>query len=181
MQLGKALLLVLVGVTAALVAAPTGASAADLDFTRRHTLLDSVGLKRCRRRSRHKIVCHFLATGRTSSRLTTCHFRVAVRGEGTSTSTRIRAVHCRSRLLAILSLAKAKQAMRVAARQIAATSVKVYALSRLGPRAFTGLAEWTQTSSSGNEELCTVELAAEQPPAQSIQVQSHNLDCLELE
>lgn len=150
-------------------------------FIRGHSLLDSAVLGRCGRHSRHKVVCGFVATGRTSSRKTTCRFRVVVRGEGTTTSARIRSVHCRSRLLAILSPARARQAMRVAARQIAHAPVKVYALSRQGARSFTGLGEWAQTSASGAEELCTVELVAELPPMRSIQVRSHNLDCLELE
>jgi hypothetical protein len=68
--------------------------------------------------------------------------------------------------------------MIAAARRVAQVPVTVYAMSRLGPRAFTGLAEWTQTSSTGEEELCTLELTARQPGARAVQVTTRNLDCL---
>jgi hypothetical protein len=146
-------------------------------FTRRHASLDSVSLQRCGRRGRHRVVCRFLARGRTPSQQTTCRFRVVVRGEGTSASGRIRGVRCRSRLFAVLSPARAKRAMEVAARRIARTQATVYALNRLGPRSFTALAEWTRTSAPGAEELCSVELTAEQPLSGPIRVRANNLDC----
>jgi len=149
-------------------------------YTRQHAALDSVSLRSCGRRNRNKVVCHFVATGKTSSQQTTCHFRVSVKGEGNSTSAQIRGVNCRSRRLVVLSRARAKEAMKTAAQGLAQTRVTVYALSRLGPRAFTGLAEWTQTSSTNTEELCTLELTARLPAGQSIRVATHNLDCLQV-
>lgn len=147
-------------------------------FTRRHPGLDSVALRRCGRRSRQKVVCRFVAGGRTPTLLTSCRFRVVVTGEGGSTAAALRGVRCRSRVLNVLSRIKAKAAMDRKARQLAPTSPTVYALSRSSPRSFAGFGEWTQTSASGAEELCTVELEAVQPPQRPIRVFAHNLDCL---
>lgn len=149
-------------------------------FTRRDTQLDSVALQRCGRRGTYKIVCLFVARGRTRSHQTTCRFRVPVEGEGSSASATIRGIRCRSRLLVILSPARAKRAMAAAAGQIAKTQVTVYALNRLDARSFSALGEWTQTSSVGADELCSIELEAEQLPAQSIQVGARNRDCQEI-
>lgn len=70
--------------------------------------------------------------------------------------------------------------MEAAARKIAQGPVVVFAVNRTGPRTLTGLAEWTQVSTAGVEERCSVELIAEQPPAQSIRVKNQNLDCQQL-
>ncbi len=149
-------------------------------FTRRHARLDSVALQRCGRRGTYKVICRFIARGRTRSQQTTCRFRAVVKGEGDSASATIRGIRCRSRLLIVLSPARAKQAMEAAARQIAKTRVTVYALNRLDSRSFSALGEWTQTSSAGADELCSIELEAEQSPAQSIQVRTRNRDCQEI-
>jgi hypothetical protein len=146
-------------------------------FTRRRSSLDSVVLVRCGRRGRQRVVCRFVASGRNDTQQTTCRFRVVVRGEERRAAATIRGVRCRSRLLPVLSPARAKRAMDAAVRQIARTRVTVYALSRIGPRSFSGLAEWLQKSASGAEELCSLELEAEQPPAQPIRVRTRNLDC----
>lgn len=63
-------------------------------LTRRHAGLDSVSLRHCSRHGRQKIVCLFIASGRSSVLQTTCHLRIVVRGEGTSASARIRRVDC---------------------------------------------------------------------------------------
>lgn len=147
-------------------------------FTRRRSDLDSVSLRGCGRRSRHKVTCQFVARGASKARRTTCRFRVAVKGEGFSVfSARLRGVACESEPRATLSPDHAKRAMETAARQIAGMPVTVFAVFRSGPRSFTGLAEWTQAASSGVEERCSVELTAEQPPIGPIEVRDHNLDC----
>jgi hypothetical protein len=71
-------------------------------FTRRHSSLDSVSLRGCGRRERHKVVCRFVADGRTGARETTCRLRIVVRGEDTNASAKMRVAQCRSRLLTIL-------------------------------------------------------------------------------
>jgi hypothetical protein len=147
-------------------------------FTRRHSGLDTVSLRRCGRRGRHRVLCRFVAHGRTSTERTTCSFSVVARGEGNSVSTRFGPVHCRAHLLAVLSQARAKRAMEAAAHDIAKAPVVVYALNRIGARSFSGLGEWTRKSATGSEELCSIELEAEQPPARPIEVRSKNLDCL---
>jgi hypothetical protein len=147
-------------------------------FTRRHSDLNTVSLRRCGRRGRHRVLCHFVARGKTSTERTTCSFSVVARGEGSSVSTRLNAIRCQVHVLAILSQARAKQAMEAAAHDIAKAPVVVYALNRLGARSFSGLGEWTRKSAAGSEELCSIELEAEQPPARPIEVRSKNLDCL---
>ena len=147
-------------------------------FTRRHSGLDTVSLRRCGRRGRHRVLCRFVARGGTSTKRTICSFSVVARGEGSSVSTRIGAIHCRVQLLVVLSRARAKRAMEAATQDIAKAPVIVYALNRLGARSFSGLGEWTRKSSDGSEELCSIELEAEQPPARPIEVRSKNLDCL---
>ncbi len=147
-------------------------------FTRRHHGLDTVSLRHCGRRGRHRVLCRFVARGRTNTERTTCSFSVIARGEGSSASTRIGPIHCRVRVLAILSPAKAKRAMEAAAHDIAKAPVVVYALNRLDARAFSGVGEWTRKSNTGSEELCSIKLEAEQPPARPIEVRSKGLDCL---
>lgn len=147
-------------------------------FTRRHAGLDSVSLRGCGRRSRHKVTCQFVARGQSQARRTTCSFRVAVKGEGAIVSSaRLRGISCRSQVRTVLSPERAKSAMEAAARQIAGLAVPVFAVFRSGPRSFTGLAEWTQVASTEVEERCSVELTAEKPPTGPIQVSDHNLDC----
>lgn len=147
-------------------------------FTRRHADLDSVALRGCGRRSRHKVTCQFAARGQSQARRTTCNFRVAVKGEGAGVSSaRLRGISCRTHLRAVLSPDRAKRAMEAAARQIAGIPVTVFAVSRSGPRSFTGLAEWTQVAATGAEERCSVELTAEKPSAGPVRVTDRNLDC----
>lgn len=147
-------------------------------FTRRHADLDSVSLRGCGRRSRHKVTCQFAARGQSPARRTTCSFRVAVKGEGAHVSSaRLRGISCRSHLRVVLSPERAKSAMEAAARQIAGASVPVFAVFRSGPRSFTGLAEWTEVAPTGVEERCSVELTAEKPPAGPIRTTDRNLNC----
>lgn len=146
-------------------------------FARRHRDLDSVSFRGCGRRDRQKVTCRFTARGQSPTRLTSCVFRVAVRGEGTSVSSaRLRGVRCRTRVRNVLSPERARRAMEAVARQLAKAPTPVFAVYRVGPRTFTGLAEWTRTSPSG-EERCSVELTAEQPPAQAIRVTHNAPDC----
>jgi excalibur calcium-binding domain-containing protein len=146
-------------------------------LVRRSPRVDVAALQRCGRRSRSRVVCRFSARGQNSTERTTCRFRVLVRGEGEDSSARIRGFGCRTQLLNTLSRARAEQAMDAAARGIAGAGAIVYAISRSGPRAFSGIAEWTQATLTGTEELCSLELTAEQQLGQPIRVRARNRDC----
>jgi hypothetical protein len=206
MRLGKILLPATLGAVALLAYVPSTASTADLNresgpigsspkldktaarnaagrkarrFARRHPVLDSASLRRCARRSRHRVLCRFVARGRTRTQRMTCRLRIVVRGEGVDASARIGGVRCQTHSLTVLSRSDARRAMKAAAREVAGAEVAVYALSRLGPRSFSGQAEWTRISPAGTVELCSLELIAEQPPARPVRVDTQGLDCRE--
>jgi Excalibur calcium-binding domain len=146
-------------------------------LVRRSSRVDVAALQRCGRRSRYRVVCHFSARGESSTERTNCRFRAVVRGEGGDASARLRGINCRTQLLDVLSPARAKRAMEAAVKELVGAGVTVFALSRSGPRSFTAVAEWTQVSATGTQELCSLELTAEQPPEQPIRVRAHNRYC----
>jgi hypothetical protein len=146
-------------------------------FARRHRRVGKAALQGCRRRSRHRVVCRFLARGRTARLRTTCRVRVVVRGEGTRASARIARARCRSRPVAVLSFSRAREAMQKAAEDLAGKRVPVFALSRVSNLVVTGLAEWTQVSPAGAAELCSVELRARQLSSGSLRATTRNLAC----
>lgn len=147
-------------------------------FVRRHRQVDTRAFSGCERRGRYRIVCYFSAHGETDTQRTGCRFRVVVRGEGTSAAARIKGIRCQSHVFNVLPPARARQAMEAAAREVARTpEVVVFALYRLSPRAFSGIAEWTQSAPGGEDERCSLELVAEQPPSQPLEVRTRNRDC----
>jgi hypothetical protein len=139
--------------------------------------VDSLAFQGCHRLSRHRIDCRFVARGETSTLRTICHLKVTVRGEGHDASAKNRRPRCQTREVAVLTLARAKPALQAEANRIAGKRVAVYAIVRLNSLSFSGQAEWTQVSSTGASQLCSVELLVEQLPSKVIQVRNRNHVC----
>ncbi len=64
-------------------------------FRRHSPRISRLSFKGCRRSTRHKVRCGFVARGRTSTTKVGCHITVVVTGEGSHAHARLRAA-CRS-------------------------------------------------------------------------------------
>lgn len=147
-------------------------------YARRSARVDAIAFQGCGRRSRHRIDCRFLGSGRTSTQLTTCRLRVVVRGEGGAASAKIRSARCRSEALLVLTFERAKAAMLAEARRIAGKPAALIAFERLGPLSYASVAEWSRTAPlSGEQETCSIGLIAELLPSRLIQVRTDSQIC----
>jgi hypothetical protein len=88
-------------------------------YNRRNRLISRISFQGCRRTSRNSIRCSFYGTGRSPTASTTCNITVIVKGEGSLASTKLRP-SCRSERLLYLTFARAEQAIRSAAGELAA-------------------------------------------------------------
>ena len=149
-------------------------------FVNRNRRLDSTSFKGCHRKARQHVNCNYRARGQTSSRRTTCRFRVAVEGTDGNHSTRVGHVRCRTEPRRVLSYGRAKQAIRDAAERLADKPVPVE-VNRVSKLKFWGWTEWTRRPlDSTTAESCYAELIATMQPTGRLRVASRNLECEEV-
>ncbi len=146
-------------------------------FVRASAAVDRLAFQGCSRLSRHRIDCRFIARGETKTLRTTCHLRIAVRGEGQTASAQNRRPRCQAREKAILTLDRAKPALQAKANRIAGKQVGLFAIVRLDSLAFSGQAEWQEVSPAGASELCSVEVLVEQLPSKALRTRARDYAC----
>ena len=146
-------------------------------LARRSARIETVSFSGCSRGSRTKITCRFLGEGETPTSETTCGFRVVVAGEGSTTSTRLHGPRCHTRQTLFLSAARARQALQTRADEIAGKRARLPFLERESRVSFTGLAEWTELSSTGSKQTCSMALTAELLPSNVISVEDFKPEC----
>jgi Excalibur calcium-binding domain len=88
-------------------------------YNGRNRLISLLSFQGCARSSRYKIRCSFYGRGRTQTLSTGCNITVIVKGEGSLASTKLRP-SCRSERLLYLTFARAEEAIRSAAEELAA-------------------------------------------------------------
>lgn len=141
-------------------------------FARRHGV-SAPTLKRCGRKSRHRIDCRFLARGRSSTRYTICKMRVIVRGEGSSISSA--AIHGRCHSTPALSFPRATQAIRRKGAEVAGRQVVVLTTERINLRTIAGTVEWPRTKAK--PERCQLEVIVGLSLSGALQVRREGLEC----
>jgi hypothetical protein len=134
-------------------------------FVRRNPQVDSLSFGGCDRLGMRRIDCNLTARGDTSTKRTTCHLRTAVRAKNRHPMARLASPDCRSRLLVVLTYARAKQAMLEAGDRIAGKRVGLE-LTRINQLEFEGFAEWGRPGPTpGSSESCSLELLAQLVPS----------------
>jgi hypothetical protein len=146
-------------------------------LARRSARIETISFYGCSRRSRTKITCRFLGEGETPTSETTCGFRVVVRGEGSAASARLVSPRCHTRQTLYLTARRARQAVQERADEIAGKRARLLYVERRSRLSFSGLAEWTEPSSPGAKQLCSLVLTAELLPSNSIQVEDSGREC----
>jgi hypothetical protein len=147
-------------------------------FVRRSPRVRRAILRRCGRRSRHRVDCRFVARGRTRARRTICRLRIVVRGEGSNASARFGSVRCRSETVLVLSYERARRVIQAEANRLAGRRATLLAVARLGRQAFEALAEWTRISpETGARQACSAEVVAELTRSNSLRVRHRNVAC----
>lgn len=129
-------------------------------YVGRSRRVEAVGFGGCGRRSRTKVVCRFVARGRSAGLRTTCRLRVVVRGEGSAARARLAGHSCRSRRLIYLTYGRARQAMQRAADAAAGRRAGLSEIERIDRRRFAAVGEWRRPLLDGVSEICTVQLRA---------------------
>ena len=137
-------------------AAKRAAWAKARSFDRRNARVSGVHLNRCVRRSKYRVNCRFVASGKTGDLTTTCNLGVAVRGKGSAASARLNST-CRS--YRELSATRALAAMRSEAERIAGKPTEILGFGRHSRLTFTGQASWFRPIPAPEE--CSVELVSE--------------------
>jgi hypothetical protein len=127
----------------------------------------------CSRRSKYRIVCRFFTDGQSANFETMCNLRVIVRGEGSSTSARLRPSCRRERYL---TFERAREAMEPEAERIAEKPANVFGLQRQSRTTIFGEAVWFRRTAE--RERCSVELVASLLNSGELEVLSRYLECL---
>lgn len=156
-------------------AAKRQARAKAVHFDRLHSQVSGVVLRRCARRSRHRVDCGFRVDGHTPNTETTCTLTVIVRGEGSVAEAKLRASCVREQ---ILTFQRAKEAMLPEAERLAEKPVPVIGLERQSRVTIFGQSTWTRTTPA--PERCSVELIASLLASGEVEVQKRYLECLPL-
>lgn len=154
-------------------AAKRTAWATALRFDRVHSQVRGIILTRCARHSKYRVDCRFYADGSSASFETACTLIVIVRGEGGSTSAKLRTSCRRER---ILSFQRAREAMEPEAERIAEKPAQVAGLQRQSRTVIYGEGFWIRTTT--RRERCSVELVAVLLNSGEVEVRSRYPECL---
>ena len=146
-------------------------------YNRRSGRIETISFNGCGRRSPQKVVCLFTGRGETSTEKTTCHLRIAVRGEGSTASAGAPRARCRTARKLVLSYTRARRALQAEADRIAGKHAALLYVERLSPLSYSSSAEWSHASTAGVKQLCTVELRAVLSSSNLLRVHSSGREC----
>lgn len=146
-------------------------------FVRRNPQVSSLSFGGCRRIAMRRVDCRLTARGRSATSRTTCRLHVAVRARNRQPAARLLSSPCRTTSTVKLRSARAREAIRSRASEIAGKPVGILFIERINDRLIVGAAEWSQHNPLGAREECTASIRVELSPSRRLNVWLIESEC----
>jgi hypothetical protein len=148
------------------------------DVARRNSLVNTVKVQSCRRRTAKRIVCLAIDQGSTSIQRTTCKVWVRVDLADGRPQASLRSVKCDNEQLLLLRGAPARAALEAAALKLGAENPAIDPV-RLSRLEILGLVGWLRPvdSDPSQTEICSVQMRARLSVSGEVTVQADEVRC----